>query len=382
MNYYNVDLRPRDLLFFRRGRPMDGSHIGEGATWPLPNVFHEALLTELYKSRGVASHQGPLRMRSLRTFGLFPRLGGEEYLPVPLDIAPDGKTLAQPCEIPGTSNLPAPLRHPVATFCAPSKKSLHPWIAQEQISQYLQEKPFTLTPEEAFYGIEMRYGIGINPHTWSVKEGEFYMASYLRLREENCILRGGIAVTDPQEEEYIEKLAGKKEIPLILGGNRGVVYMTLTRTPLPKKEAFPEERRVKWILKTPAIFGGGWLPSWIDKESGMVKLRKKTVSSRQKEESRQQWRNRLQECPFIKAKLVAALPDKPLPLSGWSLVEGGPKATRLAVPAGSVYYFEAENPEEGRALAEALGNNNPRSDSLGEKGFGLGYCGSWNLKSL
>ncbi|WP_281289096.1 type III-B CRISPR module-associated Cmr3 family protein, partial [Methylacidimicrobium tartarophylax] len=73
------------------------------------------------------------------------------------------------------------------------------------------------------------------------------------------------------------------------------------------------------------------------------------------------------------------------PIGGWDLLyrkdsetarSGGAKATLLSVPAGSVYYFEADTEEDARKLATAL-HGRCRSDFLGEKGLGLGCCGPW-----
>jgi CRISPR-associated protein Cmr3 len=65
------------------------------------------------------------------------------------------------------------------------------------------------------------------------------------------------------------------------------------------------------------------------------------------------------------------------------------KPTHLAVPAGSVYYFECRDPEAARVLAAALNWHgedtspttikNRRSTLMGEKGFGLGVCGTWDF---
>jgi len=69
--------------------------------------------------------------------------------------------------------------------------------------------------------------------------------------------------------------------------------------------------------------------------------------------------------------------------------EGGAKSTHLAVPAGAVYYFEADSAEAAAQLAAALNWHgadtqpttlrNRRSTLLGEKGFGLGVCGTWQF---
>ena len=60
----------------------------------------------------------------------------------------------------------------------------------------------------------------------------------------------------------------------------------------------------------------------------------------------------------------------------------------MAVPAGSVYYFECESEEDSRKLVKALNWHgdepkgtritNRRSSILGEKGYGVGVCSSWD----
>ena len=83
---------------------------------------------------------------------------------------------------------------------------------------------------------------------------------------------------------------------------------------------------------------------------------------------------------------------KSVPVTGYALDNGledrksGPKPTHLAVPAGSVYYFECPTSEDAEKLASTLnwhGSSkgaeiqNRRSTHMGEKGFGLGVCGTW-----
>jgi hypothetical protein len=101
---------------------------------------------------------------------------------------------------------------------------------------------------------------------------------------------------------------------------------------------------------------------------------------------------------MVSARLVAALIPKPTVVTGWALRDEelgnedkpGAKSTHLAVPAGAVYYFEADSANEANALAAALNWHgsgdgseirNRRSTLLGEKGFGLGVCGTWEIHS-
>jgi hypothetical protein len=172
---------------------------------------------------------------------------------------------------------------------------------------------------------------------------------------------------------------------------------------------------VKWVLLSPAIWPeipartskrgtetcfhpGGWLPNWICPETGVVLLRivdeKERQRRRNKNYAGEGYRTD-ENAAEIPARLVAAVVPKPLVVTGWAVPnpadperagDGGAKSTHLAVPAGAVYYFEADSAEAAVALANALnwhgGSDgseikNRRSTLLGEKGYGLGVCGTW-----
>ncbi len=165
----------------------------------------------------------------------------------------------------------------------------------------------------------------------------------------------------------------------------------------PNRNIYP--LNIKWVLLTPAIFRihpihrqkslvnqslppePGWLPDWVDHESGAVKL-PSSYPPRRVGEKRQDWHRRFQAIPPINARLVAARINPPLTLSGLKLdaghvSPGRPKPTYRAVPAGSVYYFQAATTSAAGLLFDAL-NCCPRSAIMGEKGWGVGVCGIWN----
>jgi hypothetical protein len=168
---------------------------------------------------------------------------------------------------------------------------------------------------------------------------------------------------------------------------------------------------VKWVLLSPAIFPsiqaekdkgivahtGGWLPNWISDDDGHRVLLKAPLPARDvKHMSRDAYRAKVRNQPTIAAQLVASVVGKPIPVTGWGLGtpdnpeaearDPGAKSTHLAVPAGSVYYFACDTAEAAIQLAAALNWHgdtsgttirNRRSTLLGEKGFGLGVCGTW-----
>ena len=46
---YQIEIVPRDRLFFKDARPLGGSNVGGGANWPLPTLFHSALLSAIHQ---------------------------------------------------------------------------------------------------------------------------------------------------------------------------------------------------------------------------------------------------------------------------------------------------------------------------------------------
>jgi len=89
-----------------------------------------------------------------------------------------------------------------------------------------------------------------------------------------------------------------------------------------------DSKYFKIYLATPAIFGKGWLPKWIDEETMIG-----SFSGKNKKK--------------IKVKLIAATVDRFVPVGGFGQEkeEGKfqPREMRYAVPSGSVYYFEILN---------------------------------------
>jgi hypothetical protein len=231
---------------------------------------------------------------------------------------------------------------------------------------------------------------------------------------DNTIILGGQQRICTAERQSI---ANGQRLPLPLGMAGGFATATLTALGDPQPKHL-----VKWVLLSPAVFpeirpaegasdaegrplqhhSGGWLPTWIsDDNEHRVLLRAPLPARDVKNESRDAYRARVRIQEPIAARLVAAVVPKPIPVTGWSLGSApessisdpaspirpaGAKPTHLAVPAGAVYYFACDSAKDAEALAAALnwhGDSpgttirNRRSTLLGEKGFGLGVCGTW-----
>lgn len=462
MNPINtILLHPTDVLFFRDGRPMEGSLAGHGAAWPLPNVTDAAFHAALHRSglnghahdqrRGAERHgKDNRRFGSLVTAGPFPvqqRPDGQAwFFPRPLDLADSTLT---PALLPTAtfdsvlSSLPDPLEYAVANRLPPSKDNpAKAWLSAAAYSAYLHntsaptdrpDLPRSLD-DSAFSDAEATVGIAIDAETGTTGQGEaagkIYSARYLRLRDDWCL--GVFAKTNEKNdspdkrEDLIPNLVNEQK-RLLVGGQQRLCTAELLPTgscpPLPrgKTDGFAchdnggkKRWLVKWILLSPALWPeipeqakdgrpmtphcGGWLPNWVRQSDGQVMLR--CGQPKVRDYSGKHTRGFSEDSKAIAAHLVAAIVPKPIPVTGWALAngadrdEGGAKSTHLAVPAGAVYYFEAEPDKDGGpgnavALAAALNwhgsESNPttiknrRSTLIGEKGFGLGVCGTWQF---
>lgn len=134
--------------------------------------------------------------------------------------------------------------------------------------------------------------------------------------------------------------------------------------------------RFKLVLLTPAVFTRhgtgtqtppGWLPDFADAVP---------VPSGNGYEA--------YRCAVggLRFRLVAAAVGKPAPVSGWDLMKSQPRPARLAVPAGSVYYFELDEgdwPEvfERFWLGSLLQSGSGDLTEDGRAGFGLTLIGRW-----
>lgn len=344
-----------------------------------------------------------------------------------------------------TSSLPKPLIYAVANTQPPSKDTGgESWLFTAAYERYLRglsdpPDPSDLLPDSALADTEYAVGIGIDPATGTTghgeAEGQIYTAHYLRLREgwrlgllAECLDK--INGNPANKRDLIVALLNDHPRRIIVGGQQRLCTAerkdTPVSLPLPHGLSAPIDFKqlpngkyaVKWILLTPTIWPeipegtskrgtprrfhpGGWLPNWICPQSGQVLLETVTPEERRRRRSLNYGGKGYESRPNIAARLVAAIVPKPIPVTGWSLPndldrpEGGAKSTHLAVPAGAVYYFEADTPEAAVALAAALNWHgaltnlsdpsnfatikNRRSTLLGEKGYGLGVCGTWQF---
>jgi CRISPR-associated protein Cmr3 len=337
----------------------------------------------------------------------------------------------------GESSLAEPLRYPVAAVHRAGKSVPASWWTAAAWQAYLNGASHGeesgdgrfFVQESVFADQESSYGIGMDPGRGTQDGERFYSAQYLRLRPGARIGllaeawdKGG----HPQDVGELKTDLIRSLFPgdggastVLVGGQQRTCTVEAHHgapVPLPrgKSAGFAEcggKWLVKWVLLSPAIYpavesgqsprgternrhGGGWLPNWICPESGRVLLQEVSREERRRRRSLNYAGKGYRSEPDVRAALVAALVGKPIPVTGYALpsvaagVGGGAKPTHFAVPPGSVYYFEAERREDAEKLARLLnwhgrgegeGVANRRSTLFGEKGFGLGVCGTWGF---
>ncbi len=126
----------------------------------------------------------------------------------------------------------------------------------------------------------------------------------------------------------------------------------------PLSEVNPKVQGIRLVLTTPAVFKRGWLPGWLDRNTG----------------------EGFPPCaPTTRVRLVSAAVSRYMPLSGWDFAARQPKPTRWLAPAGSVYFFELLSSNQKVDVSAFWMKS--ISDDLQERldGFGRVLTGVFNL---
>ncbi|MBR4663759.1 MAG: hypothetical protein IKO93_07790, partial [Lentisphaeria bacterium] len=313
-------------------------------------------------------------------WGPFLEKQGDIYFPTPLDVV-HGNQLLKVKKLDGLSDLPGPLRYglfaPGASKTQPGK-----FISLSELKKYLGGGNFSPSAESDFYDREARPGITIDPKTHAVDKGKYYSAEYLRLKPGVSLAAGASMAAGGG----LMKLFDPAHRTLMLGGQQSIMYAD----PQPGQITLPPPKIsgtfVKWVLLTPTLWSRGWLPDFVDDVPAdqewnlKLAIRPQELPPRLEGENRTEYRRRTAGVP-VTARLVAARVGKPLPVSGWKMQGSGggvPRATRMLVPAGSVYYFETSDEDQARLLVRAL-HGRTLSNFGGTSGLGFGVCGTFDV---
>ena len=371
-----IFIEPTDVLLFRDGKPFSAGddHLARSLFPPTPMPFQGALRSlilarhgfrftdEVRKLIGEGEEYGQFRMKGPFLAEHDGSGAIEEYFPVPADVviprdeSDESKKEKSHLLRPVQSFWRTDLDLPVITLWAKNKdrsESAEGFVSESELVNYLCGDPPQVSKASEFACTESRTGIKRKTATHSAESGRLYSVAFSRLKSDV-----GFTVD-------VEGIPLENKGLLMLGGeSRTARYEKVDERTWAKdaadkikaKLAENKPLRFKLYLATPAFFKKGWLPDSFDEGIPKGALGEKK----------------------LKLKLVAAAIKRPLPLGGWDLKKKEPKPIEKAVPAGSVYYFEALDPGVTADDLFAALNFKCISDKHSQIGFGLSLIGGWS----
>lgn len=361
-------LQPLDVLFFRDGRPFTGSERSVSGL-PLPQTLAGTIRTALLRLAGCDFGRLKQAVEQGRSFDKAVKLacGSEHHwigqlgvrgpwlarsdnaadnlevlVPVPANLHREKHEHTGPLhrltplpnnQLPGWNPpqnqeglRPLWLKHLIPTEPAVgylTSRGLGRFLAGEKVTDE------DLVAADALFGLDYRTGIGISPDRLVAEESQIFGRGFLALKK-NVFLYAEIKVpADAPVDGLFDQIK-----TLTLGGEGRHVKVERLQSPVTWANKQPNGNQKPLILlTTPCPFQAGWKPQILD------------------------------------GRLVAAAVPGSLAFSGWDLARGGPKPTRFAVPAGSVYFLESLPNNWQHSLAE--------NDEDRQQGWGCCLTGVW-----
>lgn len=383
-NTISLEVTPRDPIICRDGRPFSSGDRVKSLDWIYPSVFAGSLRTLLGKQLNLEFDANDIKaLKALAIRGPLPCVNGEIFLPKPLDCVirenDDNKTYtafaARPMALrdgEGT-DLPAGLKpvllpdtakedfKPAKTNPFWSMEKMVEWLAKTTVTDDVYDKtdkdePGTLAAPQN----DERTHVAIQADMGSAKDSMLFSTTGLDMTANKHGNAISLVADISQTERFTDTLS-KLNLLHPLGGERRLAQWKTRSDSLPnvpeKLKQLSSKTQVRMVLATPAIFGGGWRPSWLDEKPLQGTVPGSTV----------------------KVKLVGASVDRWKPISGWSYEKEtlGPKPSRRLVPAGSVYFFEIIDGDFGSVLDSCWMRSVCDEEQDRNDGFGLTIWGVW-----
>ncbi len=354
-------LEPLDVLFFRDGRPFGHSGQAESLPMPLPQTLAGAVCTALLEQHGcpftelaAAIRQQPCFAAALEHLGLPPWLAQLEIRGPFLGREPGDSRKPDDIELlyPMPANLVRDDDHapPETLFPLPPSRVLPGWnttrssklglrplwrskreknqrvpgfLSTRGMSDYLAGRPVQsrhVVSAAELYRFDTRTGIGIDRSSQTAQDQLIYSATFLSLnndprRDDRVVFVAEVSF--PEECERAVWPASVSSIPWGGEGRRVAVEPIDHRLDrLHPTTDTDEDASEFYVLTTPAVFDNRWCPA---------RLQNRVVA--------------------------AALPGS-VAVSGWDLAAGGPKPSRHAAVAGSVYFIRGSLDSHPSSLAD------------------------------
>jgi len=361
-------IKPVDVWLFRDGRPFLAGEDHDAATIfpPTPFTLQGAIRTKVLVDKGVDFTQFNSPDPDVGygdNFGKLRLIGPmlerkrqdkwERLIPMPADVVKIGDdfTLLKPLQqLSFKTNLPEGfhLSEGLHLLWAKGERigEAKGWLPESEWARYLQgEAPKQVVNNDALFALESRFGIAIDRSKRTTQTQMLYRATFVRLKDDVALWA------------KVEGVAIKEQGFLRFGGEgRSAVYEAVE--PLPSLASYmPKlDKRFKVVLISPAWFSGGWQP----KDGDWSKIFGAPV------------------------RLIAAAIPRPQKFGGFDVARGEPKPIRNFVPAGSVYFFEADKPiqlSENFAFTETpdeVRRQNDGENAWAKIGLGKVLIGVWD----
>lgn len=211
--------------------------------------------------------------------------------------------------------------------------------------------------------IDIRTHNALDDESLAVSDGDLFQTAsfdlgYLRKKSENPKINPFDYFDDKRLGFVILSEQALDDDVATLGGERRLSYFKkLPQNPVLTHATAQDINQAGGFcltFLTPAIFERGYLPSWIDDKSKTGKLPSGAT-----------------------VKLTAVAVERWQAVSGWDSRDWKPKATRRAVPVGSVYWFDVS----GQTLSDddVAFLSQPLADNAYDKadGFGMALVSAW-----
>lgn len=370
-----LGLAPNDTLFFRGPEPFDAGESGYVASEfpPTPRTLQGALRAAILEANGVDMSEyvngdstGPLiealgkadEEIKLDLRGPYPTRNSKLCVPAPLDLAQrDGEVFSLAPEDGQTTTDLGSIR--LLGDPDGATRVEGGWLLLEDLERLLAGEKVRagnlfslLEADGGGFFMEPKVGLARDRASRAAAEGKLYAILTLRAGENT-----GFAVS-------IEGLPPQAQLPetVKLGGEGRFAWSSGMEPPPTGTHREAVASRIdgagsfRLVFLQPALFGGGWLPDGFEKENDRGGVC---------------WRG---ELAGIECSLVSAVVDKPPRIGGWDMKNRRPHPLEPHVPAGSVYFFEADG-VTGAEVVEAL--DDAKVGRHANMGFGHVLVGGW-----
>lgn len=412
-----IEIDAHDPIVARDGRPFGVGQRMKSLDWPYPSVLAGSMRTLLGKMNGGFLGKDAKKLvenlLNICIDGPFPLKDHQLYFPAPKDILakkngkkwtaiplrPVSPENGSGCDFPNVGLLPAMIPETNDEGFKPekmpafwSKKKMTDWLVNPDGAHFAfckssneddggqnndceskkkkecweSDSDFLNAPKK-----DIRIHAGIDSNRGAAEDGMLFMSVGLDLTSESqdspVHLSARVRMDD--KSSFCRQILKLNEIHPF-GGERRLAHWSRADEPagwkcppeITKKFEELNTGKIRMVLATPAIFLKGWLPGWLDS----VTLEGIPPG--------------LKNDPLFKLKLISACTERWKPISGWSAEakSRGPKAIRRMVPAGSVYFFNANSAEAARDLASSYWLESVcDADQDRKDGFGLAVWGVW-----